>query len=912
MNEMIMRRDIKPAFRYIVCVAILMCVTTAMATVGQVDGPPAGLAVMEAENYDAIDPANNEFVWGFYDSEFAEYSAEGYMQTLPKGTNVMSDLTRSPRLDYDVKISQPGTLYIWARVLAPATDENSIHLGASEAITADRVNVPEIGEWVWKNVANNGDRAQVVVDASGLVTINCWMRESGCCVDKLLLTSDADYVPEGEGPVETGVSSGIANSPSPSNDSMDVLRDSLLSWAPGEFAASHTVYFSHIFSDVNERNASALAAEGLDVNELALETRLDFGETYFWAVDEVNGAPDYTVFPGEVWSFTAEPYSIQIAGSEMIVSASSFSNGDSMPEKTLDGSGLGENETHGIATETMWFTAMGDMDPWIQYEFDDVKKLDTMKIWNSNSSAEGFIGYGVKQVKLEYSLEGEIWDIFEDVNELSRAPGAATYNQYDEIAFGGVAVKMVRLNIQDNWGGFMQAYSLGEVQFNAIPAAARTPDPESGSTGILPNAVVSWRAGREADQSIVYVSTDPNEVAAGIASSATANTHGINLSAFEIQMGETYYWRVDEVNNAETVSVWVGPVWSLTIVDAVVVDDFESYNNISPGRPFQAWLDGFGYSADEFFPAGYGGNGTGSGVGHDIWTASRPHYNGMIMETDNTLPDSGQSLPFYYNNAGNVASQIERVFAVSQDWTMGDAQSLVLSFYGDPGNTGQFYVKINNTKIVYGGPANAITTPYWTQWNIDLSTLGNLQNVLKLIIGVDGNAASGKFLIDDILLFREAPMAASEQIWLEAESAALTEPMQAFSDKEDASGGSYIGTDDAGVTGDQSSGVASFTFTVQGGTYKINVRVIAGAAGDSFWVRLPGSTMNTIPPAGNNGWVRWNGIPAGESWHWDDIHNDEDGSIPVHFTLTAGTHTLEIGYREDGAFIDAIVITDQL
>ena len=41
-------------------------------------------------------------------------------------------------------------------------------------------------------------------------------------------------------------------------------------------------------------------------------------------------------------------------------------------------------------------------------------------------------------------------------------------------------------------------------------------------------------------------------------------------------------------------------MWNLAIVPAVVVDDFESYGNLSPDRPFQAWLDGFGYSADDF------------------------------------------------------------------------------------------------------------------------------------------------------------------------------------------------------------------------------------------------------------------------------------------------------------------------
>ena len=112
---------------------------------------PAGLVAMEAELYDAVVTADsNEFEWVF-DTEIEGYGYSGYMRTFPIGTNVTSDLTRSPRLDYDVEITQPGTLYIWARVLAPTSAENSIHLGDSCIKTADRINVPEIGEWVWKN-----------------------------------------------------------------------------------------------------------------------------------------------------------------------------------------------------------------------------------------------------------------------------------------------------------------------------------------------------------------------------------------------------------------------------------------------------------------------------------------------------------------------------------------------------------------------------------------------------------------------------------------------------------------------------------------------------------------------------------------------------------------------------------------
>ncbi len=165
---------------------------------------------------------------------------------------------------------------------------------------------------------------------------------------------------------------------------------------------------------------------------------------------------------------------------------------------------------------------------------------------------------------------------------------------------------------------------------------------------------------------------------------------------------------------------------------------------------------------------------------------------------------------------------------------------------------------------------------------------------------------------DDIRLYRDAPAPVGEQFWIEAESAAVTAPMKVYSDQRDASAGCYIGTDDGGNTGDQSTGVASVTFTVQGGTYKVNARVIAADAGDSFRIRVPGATLNTTPQAPNNGWIRWDRIPHGDNWHWDDMHNDQDGSIPVYFSLGAGTHTLEVAWREDGALLDAIVITDQL
>ncbi|MCP4456083.1 MAG: hypothetical protein GY809_31895 [Planctomycetes bacterium] len=545
----------------------------------------------------------------------------------------------------------------------------------------------------------------------------------------------------------------LAGAPAPANEQTDVLRNAVLTWEPGEFAATHDVYFGTSFEDVNGAtvpSSAGQAATSFDPGGLA------FDQVYYWRVDEVNGTPDKTVFKGDVWRFTAEPYSIEIPAAAITVTASSSSNESSIPEKTIDGSGLDPNTgTHDINPETMWFTASVDLDPWIQYEFEGVEKLDAMTVWNANSSAESAIGWGVKDVQIQYSVDGENWEALADTTQFSRAPGLPTYDAYDEIAFGGVAAKMVRLKILSNWGGILMSYGLSEVKFSVIPAQARTPQPASGSTDILPDSTLTWRAGREAAQHTVYISSDMNAVAEGSAPSVTSTTNSVELSSLSLELGEAYYWRVDEVNQAEAVSVWAGPVWNFSTVAALTVDDFESYNNSSPDRPFQTWLDGFGYSSDESFPVGYPGNGTGAGIGHDIWSLSSPHYDGDIMETGNTMAGSGQSMPFYYTNTGGVASQTERTFAIAQDWTVGGVQTLSIAFTGQVGNTGTLYVKINDTKVTYGGAPENLTLGVWQAWNIDLSGM-NVQSVTTLQIGVEGGGASGMLLIDDIRLYGEA------------------------------------------------------------------------------------------------------------------------------------------------------------
>ena len=144
---------------------------------------------------------------------------------------------------------------------------------------------------------------------------------------------------------------------------------------------------------------------------------------------------------------------------------------------------------------------------------------------------------------------------------------------------------------------------------------------------------------------------------------------------------------------------------------------------------------------------------------------------------------------------------------------------------------------------------------------------------------------------------------------LEAEAVnSITAPLTIRNDAL-ASGGKYIGTD-VGIGNETANppatGVATYSITVKGGVYKLVGRVII-PSGDSFWLRIPDATTQTKNHA--SGWVRWSDPANGDTWHWEEVFSADDASQTVKFTLAAGTHTLEIARREDGALLDAILIT---
>jgi len=532
---------------------------------------------------------------------------------------------------------------------------------------------------------------------------------------------------------------GNASEPSPADGEIDVSRDVVLGWRPGKYAAptnGHKVYFSENIDDV-QNGVGPITQSATSY----VPGRLDFSKTYYWRVDEVNGPPDYGVYEGNVWSFTTELLAYPIKNVTATASSEALNRG---AENAINGSGLDETGLlHGKkGDDNMWLSDIAGPQPtWIEFEFDKVYKLHGLWVWNSNGSLEPMIGFGFKDVTIEYSANGIDYTILGTTHEFARAPGVDGYEHNTTIDFGGVPARYVRLTANSNWGGILPQFGLSEVRFLFIPVNATQPYPDFGATDVLRDVVLGWRAGREADTHDVYVSTDEQAVIDGTAPVATVAEASYGPLALDLDM--THYWKVNEVNEAETPTTWESAIWSFTTSDHIVVDDFESYNDLETGeagskRIFNVWVDGWQVPTN------------GSVVGHE---------NAPFCEQ--TIVNGGrQSMPFFYSNTGGAAySEAELPLTPAQNWTEARVQVLAIYFRGTEGNTGQLYAKINGTKVPYSGQASNLALPGWQVFNIDLASSGaSLQSVTKLALGIDGNGASGTLYFDDIGLYVVAPV----------------------------------------------------------------------------------------------------------------------------------------------------------
>jgi len=128
----------------------------------------------------------------------------------------------------------------------------------------------------------------------------------------------------------------LAGTPQPPRDAIVDIRDAtMLSWAAGDTAVSHDVYFGTDRAAVAAADNSAAEFQGNQPGtSLSLAGLVEFGGgDYFWRIDEVEAAG--TVQTGNIWKFTVPAYLI-------VEDFESYTNevGSRVFEKWIDGVGF--------------------------------------------------------------------------------------------------------------------------------------------------------------------------------------------------------------------------------------------------------------------------------------------------------------------------------------------------------------------------------------------------------------------------------------------------------------------------------------------------------------------------------------------------------------------------------------------
>jgi hypothetical protein len=277
----------------------------------------------------------------------------------------------------------------------------------------------------------------------------------------------------------------------------------------------------------------------------------------------------------------------------------------------------------------------------------------------------------------------------------------------------------------------------GDVWNFITEGAVSSPSPAKGAVDVTQTPVLTWAPGVFADTHEVYFGTD----AASLELKGSGNLGDESFELEQLDWNTTYYWRIDEANNANADSPWTGPLWSFTTANFLIIDDMESYNDIPSGEEgsnliYEAWVDGFA----------------------DPTNGSQTGYLDVPSFEDTIVHSGNKSMPLNYDNAVGK-SEATLTLTDKRDWTVNGVNRLTIWFRGDSGNSAEtLYVDLNGNARVDNGSPDAATVTSWTEWNVDLQAFAdqgvNLANVNSITLGLSSGAGgTGIMYFDDIRLY---------------------------------------------------------------------------------------------------------------------------------------------------------------
>jgi hypothetical protein len=511
-----------------------------------------------------------------------------------------------------------------------------------------------------------------------------------------------------------------------------------LTWELGQGAIMHDVYFGTDEAAVAAGDATVLAAKqpatAYDPGPLQSNT------TYYWRVDEHTVTGELNA--GSVWTFTTA------GGPDEGVKAEYFANPDVMGEPAV------------VRTESrIDFT-------WPEGSTEGVNSPAAgipVNNYSARWSAELHVAFsGEYRFVINVNNSGRLW--LDGKLLIDRWPNDGSIPEYTTKGIQLVAGNVYSLVME--WNKY-NANSLARLEwidpfgertligpgYLQLPLRANMPMPAPGQKDVPDNQVLRWTAADKAVGHDVYFGMD--EAAVAGADPTTAGVYQgrqtLDETTFDpgpLDWGRTYYWRVDEVNDASPDSPWQGYLWSFTTADFLVVDDFENYTDQPGEEIFTTWIDGY---TDGL---------SGSVVGY------LDAANGTFGET-RIVHGGGQSMPLDYNNLdGPSYSEAVRTWDTAQNWTVNGVGTLTLYVQGQPANGADLlYVAVEDAAGKIGVATHPdptiVTMAKWTEWKIPLSSLAgvNAARVKKLYLGVGSKTASapggaGRIYLDDIRVTR--------------------------------------------------------------------------------------------------------------------------------------------------------------
>ncbi len=157
---------------------------------------------------------------------------------------------------------------------------------------------------------------------------------------------------------------------------------------------------------------------------------------------------------------------------------------------------------------------------------------------------------------------------------------------------------------------------------------AFNPNPADGAVGVSTTADLSWSAGKDAISHNVYFGTDYNNVNDATDPNVLPGRGNQTATTFDpdtMVYTTTYYWRIDEVNEADP-NIWTGWVWSFMVSSYFPMDPSpaDGYQYAPPDANL-TWTEGYGALRHKVF----------------FGTVSPPPFTGVTVYMPDTTYDPG-------------------------------------------------------------------------------------------------------------------------------------------------------------------------------------------------------------------------------------------------------------------------------